>query len=159
KKTKKEAIFAHRVHLRGKPWLISVVIQLDNFRNARSLTPTRKLCPLTRKTGARLGTRKRLLVDGVRDDELIRSFFKLYHYPDFLWLPAVGSYRVGAVTNFRGRKKEWWAMGYWIVDGKQMSDAEYEQQQEQQREAKERVRREAEALMRKLGQAYEELTS
>jgi len=50
-------------------------------------------------------------------------------------------------------------MGYWIVDGKQMTDAEYEQQQEQQREAKERVRREAEALIRSLGQAYEELTS
>jgi len=35
---------------------------------------TRKLCPFTRKPGARLGARKRLLVDGARDDELIRNF-------------------------------------------------------------------------------------
>jgi hypothetical protein len=56
-------------------------------------------------------------------------------------------------------KKGWKQMGYWIVDGKQMTDAEYEQHQKQAQEAKGRVQWEAAALMRKLGQAYEELTS
>jgi hypothetical protein len=50
-------------------------------------------------------------------------------------------------------------MRYWIVDGKQMTDAEYEEHERQEREAKERVQREAAALMEKLGQTYEALTS
>jgi hypothetical protein len=50
-------------------------------------------------------------------------------------------------------------MRYWIVDGKQMTDAEYEEHQRQELEAKERVQRETAALMEKLGQTYEALTS
>ena len=50
-------------------------------------------------------------------------------------------------------------MRYWIVDGKQITDAEYEELQRQKLEAKERVQREAAALMEKLGQTYEALTS
>jgi hypothetical protein len=50
-------------------------------------------------------------------------------------------------------------MGYWIVNGKQMTDAEYEEYRRQEQEAKERVRREAAALVEKLGQTYEALTS
>jgi hypothetical protein len=50
-------------------------------------------------------------------------------------------------------------MGYWIIDGKQMTDAEYEEHQRQQVEGRERVRREAAALMAKLGQTYEALTN
>jgi hypothetical protein len=50
-------------------------------------------------------------------------------------------------------------MRYWIVDGKQITDAEYEELQRQELEAKERVQREAAALMEKLGQTYEALTS
>ncbi len=49
-------------------------------------------------------------------------------------------------------------MGYWIIDGKQMTDAEYKEHQRQELEARERVRREAAALMHKLGQTYEALT-
>ena len=49
-------------------------------------------------------------------------------------------------------------MGYWIIDGKQMTNAEYEDHQRQQIEAREQVRREATALMGKLGQTYEALT-
>jgi uncharacterized protein YjgD (DUF1641 family) len=50
-------------------------------------------------------------------------------------------------------------MGYWIVNGKQMTDAEYEEYRRQELEAKERVKREAAALLEKLGQTYEALTS
>jgi hypothetical protein len=50
-------------------------------------------------------------------------------------------------------------MRYWIVDGKQITDAEYQELQRQELEAKERVQREAAALMEKLGQTYEALTS
>jgi hypothetical protein len=50
-------------------------------------------------------------------------------------------------------------MRYWIVDGKQITDAEYKELQKQKLEAKERVQREAAALMEKLGQTYEALTS
>ena len=50
-------------------------------------------------------------------------------------------------------------MHYWIVDGKQITDAEYEELQRQKLEAKERVQRETAALMEKLGQTYEALTS
>ncbi len=49
-------------------------------------------------------------------------------------------------------------MGYWIVDGKQMTNEEYEEYKRQQEQAKERVRREAASLMNKLGQTYEALT-
>jgi len=49
-------------------------------------------------------------------------------------------------------------MGYWIVDGRQMSHAEYEEYQKQEEEAKQQVRREAAELVRKLGQTYQELT-
>src|SRR5262249_47435148 len=49
-------------------------------------------------------------------------------------------------------------MGYWIVDGKQMSHAEYEEYQKQEEEGKQQVRREAAELVRKLGQTYKELT-
>jgi hypothetical protein len=60
-------------------------------------------------------------------------------------------------SDFHGQKKGT-AMGYWIIDGKQMTDAEYEEHQRQELEAREQVRREAEALMSKLGQTYEALT-
>jgi hypothetical protein len=46
----------------------------------------------------------------------------------------------------------------WIVDGKQMTNAEYEEHQRQEREAKERVQREAAALVKKLGETYAALT-
>jgi len=50
-------------------------------------------------------------------------------------------------------------MGYWIVDGRQMSHTEYEEYQKREEEAKQQVRREAAELVRKLGQSYQELTS
>ncbi|HEY7403107.1 MAG TPA: hypothetical protein VIB39_06270 [Candidatus Angelobacter sp.] len=50
-------------------------------------------------------------------------------------------------------------MGYWIVDGKQMTNEEYEEHKRQEEQAKERVRREAASLMNRLGQTYEALTS
>jgi hypothetical protein len=50
-------------------------------------------------------------------------------------------------------------MGYWIVDGRQMSHAEYEEHEKRELETKERVRQEAAELVRKLGQTYQELTS
>lgn len=49
-------------------------------------------------------------------------------------------------------------MGYWIVDGKEMTDAEYEQYEREEEQAKERVRREAATLINRLGQTYEALT-
>jgi hypothetical protein len=49
-------------------------------------------------------------------------------------------------------------MNHWIMNGRQMTDAEYEEHQKQQMEGRERVRREAEALIKKLGQTYDELT-
>jgi len=49
-------------------------------------------------------------------------------------------------------------MGYWIIDGKEMTDAEYQDLQRQEVEAKERVRREAALLMSKLSETYEALT-
>jgi len=49
-------------------------------------------------------------------------------------------------------------MGYWIVDGKQMTEAEYREHQRQEVEAKERVQREAAALVKKLGETYAALT-
>jgi hypothetical protein len=50
-------------------------------------------------------------------------------------------------------------MHYWIVNGKQMTEAEYQDHQRQELEARERVQREAAALVKKLGQTYEALTS
>jgi hypothetical protein len=50
-------------------------------------------------------------------------------------------------------------MGYWIVDGKEMTDAEYQELKRKEQEARERVQREAAALVKTLGQAYEALTS
>jgi len=50
-------------------------------------------------------------------------------------------------------------MGYWIVNGKQMTEAEYREHQRQEVEAKERVRQEAAALVKKLGETYEALTN
>ncbi|HZS28202.1 MAG TPA: hypothetical protein VFB76_13310, partial [Candidatus Angelobacter sp.] len=49
-------------------------------------------------------------------------------------------------------------MGYWIIDGKEMTDAEYEEYKLQEELAKERVRQEAATLMNQLGQTYEALT-
>lgn len=49
-------------------------------------------------------------------------------------------------------------MGYWIVDGKEMTDVEYEEYERHAEQAKERVRREAATLMNRLGQTYEALT-
>ena len=49
--------------------------------------------------------------------------------------------------------------GYWIVDGKQITDAEYKELKRKEQEAMERVQREAAALVKTLGQAYEALTS
>ena len=49
-------------------------------------------------------------------------------------------------------------MHYWIVNGKQMTDAEYEEHERQESEAEERVQSEAEALVKKLGETYEALT-
>lgn len=42
-------------------------------------------------------------------------------------------------------------MGYWIIDGKEMTDAEYEEYKRQEELAKERIRREAATLMNRLG--------
>jgi len=50
-------------------------------------------------------------------------------------------------------------MTYWIVDGKQMTEAEHEEYERQKLEAKERVQQEAAALVKKLGETYEALTS
>jgi hypothetical protein len=50
-------------------------------------------------------------------------------------------------------------MGYWIIDGKQMTDAEYEEYERQEELAQEQVRQEAARLMNQLGQTYEALTS
>src|SRR5262249_13897727 len=50
-------------------------------------------------------------------------------------------------------------MGYWIIDGKQMTDAEYEEYQRQEEQAKERVRRETAGLLNLLGRAYEAVTN
>jgi len=49
-------------------------------------------------------------------------------------------------------------MGYWIVDGKQMTEAEYREHQRQEVEAKQRVQGEAAALVKKLGETYAALT-
>jgi hypothetical protein len=49
-------------------------------------------------------------------------------------------------------------MGYWIIDGKQMTNEEYEEYKRQEQEAKERVRREVAERVRRLGQDYESLT-
>lgn len=49
-------------------------------------------------------------------------------------------------------------MAYWIVNGKQLTDKEYEDYQRQQLEQQERVRLRAETLIQKLGQTYDELT-
>jgi hypothetical protein len=50
-------------------------------------------------------------------------------------------------------------MQYWIVNGKQLTEAEYREHQRQDLEAKERVQRDAAALVKKLGETYEALTS
>ena len=50
-------------------------------------------------------------------------------------------------------------MTYWIVDGKQMTEAEHEEYERQKLEAEERVQSEAAALVKKLGETYEALTS
>jgi hypothetical protein len=47
----------------------------------------------------------------------------------------------------------------WIVNGKQMTNAEYDEHLRQEREAKERVQQEQAALVKKLGETYEALTS
>ena len=50
-------------------------------------------------------------------------------------------------------------MGSWIIDGKEMTDAEYEEYERQEEQAKERVRQEAATLMKQLGQTYAALTN
>ena len=50
-------------------------------------------------------------------------------------------------------------MHYWVVNGKQMTEAEYREHQKQELEAKERVQREQAALVKKLGETYAALTS
>ena len=50
-------------------------------------------------------------------------------------------------------------MSHWIMNGRHMTDAEYEEHQRQQTEGRQQVQWEAAALMRKLGQTYEELTA
>ena len=50
------------------------------------------------------------------------------------------------------------AMAYWIVNGKQLTEKEYEDYQRQQVEEQERIRLRAETLVEKLGQTYDELT-
>ena len=47
----------------------------------------------------------------------------------------------------------------WIVNGKQMTNAEYEEHQRQEREAKARVQQEQMALVKRLGETYEALTA
>ena len=49
-------------------------------------------------------------------------------------------------------------MQYWIVNGKQMTEAEYREHKRQVLEAKERVQREQAALVKKLGETYAALT-
>jgi hypothetical protein len=49
-------------------------------------------------------------------------------------------------------------MGYWIVDGKQMTEAEYREHQRHEVEARQRVQGEAAALVKKLGETYAALT-
>jgi len=49
-------------------------------------------------------------------------------------------------------------MNHWIMNGRQMTDAEYEEHQRQQIEGRERVRQEAEDLIKRLGQTYDQLT-
>ena len=46
----------------------------------------------------------------------------------------------------------------WIIDGKEMTDEEYEEYERQEELAKERVRQEAATLMSQLGQTYKALT-
>jgi hypothetical protein len=50
-------------------------------------------------------------------------------------------------------------MGYWIIDGKQMTDEQYEEHRLREEEADELVRREAAALLKRLGETYGALTS
>jgi hypothetical protein len=47
----------------------------------------------------------------------------------------------------------------WIVNGKQMTNAEYDEHLRKELEAKQRVQREQAALVKKLGETYEALTS
>jgi hypothetical protein len=54
--------------------------------------------------------------------------------------------------------KERRAMAYWIVNGKQLTDKEYEEHQRRQMEEQEEIRQRADALVQKLGQTYDELT-
>jgi membrane protein involved in colicin uptake len=49
-------------------------------------------------------------------------------------------------------------MAYWIKNGKQLTDNEYEEYQRRQLEEQERVKQRTEALIQKLGQTYDELT-
>jgi hypothetical protein len=48
-------------------------------------------------------------------------------------------------------------MGYWIVDGKKYNDEEYKIYQQQEQEAEERLRLEAEELARRLSETYKAL--
>jgi hypothetical protein len=50
-------------------------------------------------------------------------------------------------------------MGYWMVNGKRMSDEEYTELKRQEELARERVRQEAAALVKRLGETYTELTN
>ena len=50
-------------------------------------------------------------------------------------------------------------MGYWIIDGKRMTNEEYEEHQRQEEQARVRMREEAAHLMSQLGQTYQALTS
>ena len=49
-------------------------------------------------------------------------------------------------------------MAYWIVNGKQLTDKEYEEHQRRQMEEQADIRQRADALVQKLGQTYDELT-
>jgi len=47
---------------------------------------------------------------------------------------------------------------YWMVDGKRLTDKEYQQHLNQKNEAQDEIRREAAELVRKLGEDYQRLT-
>jgi hypothetical protein len=50
-------------------------------------------------------------------------------------------------------------MGYWMVNGKQMPDEEYTELKRQEELAREQIRQEAAALVKRLGETYTELTN
>jgi hypothetical protein len=95
-----------------------------------------------------------------KNDERFRALFwekaKLKY--DGRALPKIEKNGFFCVEKRRESRKENCAMAYWMGNGKQLTDNEYEEYQRQQLEEQERVKQRTEALIQKLGQTYDELT-